>query len=79
MEMTKEQARAFITDELIPIVKVSDPQVYSVLSEDFQALEIALVSGNHTLVFAMASYIHKVRGLLNGLEIAQKITSKVMS
>ncbi len=79
MTMTNEEARTFIQAELMPIVKVSDPHVYGTLVEDFVALELALTSGNNTLVFAMADYITKIVGLLNGEEIAQCITSKLLA
>ncbi len=78
MTMTKGQARSFIENELIPMVKVTDPQVYCSLAEDFEALQVALTSGNRTLVMAMASYIRNLSGLINGIEIAQKISSKVL-
>lgn len=77
MTMTRENAKKFINEELIPVVKVSSPRTLGILAEDFEALEIALSSGNSTLVFAMASYISDVEGLLNGVEVAQRITSKV--
>lgn len=79
MTMTNEEARTFIETELMPIVEVSDLHVFGTLVEDFEALELALTSGNNTLVFAMADYIAKVVGLLNGEEIAQCITSKLLA
>ena len=77
MNMTREDAKNFIKEQLVPMVKVSSPRTIGILSEDFEALEIALSSGNITLVFAMANYISNVEGLLNGIEVAQRITSKV--
>ena len=77
MKMTHKEAHNYIKEELVPIVKVSSPRVYSILSEDFEALEIAFESGNTSLVFAMANYISNVEGLMNGTEIGQKIASKV--
>ena len=77
MTMTRENARKFIKEEIVPMVKVISPRTLGILSEDFEALEIALSSGNDTLVFAMANYISDVEGLLNGIDVAQRITSKV--
>lgn len=77
MTMSKEQVSTFINEELTPMVKVSKPTAIGTLCEDFEALEIALASGNTTLVFAMASYISQCDGLLNGAEVAQRITAKV--
>ena len=77
MMMSLNNARNFINEELVPMVKVSSPSTYSTLVEDFKALEIALTSGNDTLVFAMANYISSVNGLMNGAEVAQHIASKV--
>ena len=77
MAMTKEQATSFINEELIPAVNVSSSRAFTTLAEDFDALVIALSSGNDILVFAMASYISNVDGLKNGVEIAQKITNKM--
>ena len=55
MNMTREDAKNFIKEQLVPMVKVSSPRTIGILSEDFEALEIALSSGNSTLVFAMAN------------------------
>ena len=76
-KLDDEDAKKFIKEQLVPMVKVSSPRTIGILSEDFEALEIALSSGNSTLVFAMANYISNVEGLLNGIEVAQRITSKV--
>ncbi len=75
--MSREDAKNFIEEELVPMVKVSSPRTFGILFEDFEALEIALSSGNCTLVFAMANYISNVEGLLNGIEVAQRISSTV--
>lgn len=79
MVITKEQANAFICDELLPIVKVDSPHALTTLADDFEALQVALTSGNNTLVYAMAIYITKVVGLENGGEIAEKIITFVRS
>ena len=79
MNITKEQANEFINEELIPIVRVDSPEALSTLADDFKALDIALTSGNITLVFAMATYITKVIGLRNGGEIAKRITDFAMT
>ncbi len=78
MAMTKEEAREFIND-IIPIVRIATPAALSTLSEDFEALELALTSGNDTLVFAMAMYISQVEGLCNGVEIQRMIVNKVFN
>ena len=75
--MTEERATKFVENELMPIVQIYDVSNISVLAEDFEALIIALTSGNTTLVYAMASYISILRGV-NGLEIARKITDEIM-
>ena len=77
MKMTHEDARAFIYDELLPKVRVSTPSALHIIMEDFYALEIALLSGNSTLVLAMASYISHTDGLVNGDIVLQCITEKI--
>jgi len=75
--MSNEEAKKFVEEEIFPMVQVTNPSAISTLCDDFEALEIALSSGNNTLVFAMANYISQADGLKNGCEIAQRITSKV--
>ncbi len=77
MKMTRQEVRDFIDDELMPMVRVSSPRALSTVIEDFEALEVAFLSGNNTLVFAMASYISQAEGLLNGTQIAQRITKQL--
>ena len=74
--MTTEEAKVFIKEQIIPVAKVSNPQAIRTLCEDLDALQIALASGNSVLVFAMANYISQVEGLMNGIEVAQKITAQ---
>ena len=74
--MTELNATVFVKEELMPIVQIKDPGNFGVLLEDFEALKIALTSGNETLVYAMASYIANLRGV-NGVEIAHRITAEI--
>ena len=78
--MTEEQARIFIHEGLIPMVKrsdIADSSTFRTLCEDFVALGIALTSGNKVLVYAMAEYISKCQGLMNRVEIAERITEEI--
>ena len=77
MNMSTEQIHKFVREELVPMVKVSNRSAFRTVCEDFEALEIALASGNNTLVFAMASYISQCDGLINACDIAQRITAKL--
>ena len=76
MTMSTEQIHKFVS-ELLTMAKVSNPSAISTVCEDFEALKIALASGNETLVFAMANYISQCNGLMNARDIAQRITAKL--
>ena len=76
MKMKREDARTFIYDELLPMVRVSTPRALHTLMESFDSLEIALMSDDNALVNTAANRISQIEGLLNGVHIAQCITKK---
>ena len=78
-KMSKSEASNFINDELWPMMKISEAHAIETLSEDCEALEIALTLGNDCLVFAMANWISQARGLQNGEEVARKVTALIFA
>ncbi len=77
MKMTRDEARIFLYDELLPTVRVSKPAALHTLIEELGTLEEALVSGNSTQVHDIANYISQISGLQNGAQLAQHITEKI--
>ena len=77
MTMSTEQIQKFVREELLPMVKVSNSSAFRTVCEDFEALEIALATGNTSLIFAMANYISQCNGLINAYDISQRITAKL--